>query len=115
MASGRQRRELNAREYDRRVNVFDAPAICGGMSKRQAAKALGVSEGTVRGDVGAEKVRKNAQKLRTPDIEEMPSEEEVHEECQQDLIDQACLLQTEFILLDQIYFLLDRWRHQRCH
>jgi hypothetical protein len=40
----------------------------------------------VRRDLGATQSRKNATQVRSPP-EEMPTEEEVHEECQQDLID----------------------------
>jgi site-specific DNA-methyltransferase (adenine-specific) len=36
-----------------------------GMSRRQAAKALGVAESTVRNDLGAQKLRESAQELRT--------------------------------------------------
>jgi hypothetical protein len=36
------------------------------MSNREAAEALGVSEGTIRNDLGADKVRNNADKVRTP-------------------------------------------------
>ena len=40
--------------------------VASGMSNREAAEALGVSEGTVRNDLSADKLRKNAQELRTP-------------------------------------------------
>jgi hypothetical protein len=67
--------------------------VDGGMSKRKAAQALGVSEGTVRGDLSAQKSRKNAQELRT--IEPMPTEEEADADWQDAVFESACRLVDE--------------------
>ena len=60
-----------------------------GMSRREAAKALGVHHSTVQADLG-EKSAKNGGKSATPP-EEMPTEEEAEESSQNDVFEHACL------------------------
>jgi hypothetical protein len=52
--------------------------VNGGMSRRGAAKALGVSHQTINDDLGGKKVAKNGKKVATPP-EEMPTAEEADE------------------------------------
>jgi hypothetical protein len=65
-----------------------------GMSRRGAAKALGVSRQTVLNDLGDNKVVRNGKKVVAPP-EPMPTEQEVEESSQNDVFEHACLLLDE--------------------
>jgi transposase len=83
----------------RRQDVAKA-LVNGGMSKREAAKQLGVSHSTVVQDVnGGRNSSKSGKKSSTRNgksttaIEQkMPTEQEADESWQNDIYDQACLL-----------------------